>query len=1094
VRKALKMKIIYVIAALTMLAMLIPAMAIPASAAGSLAVALVDSGLNVISATDGAAEPNDSNMIHAYNLEGSIIRITASGGTVTGWDLQIINTIPPYGAASWYNGTPASNATVVYVKGEMGEARITATFEGGGSAWVNKKWGTDITTEISASPSAVSITWNETSKSWYGTSTVTDIAKAVFFDDSQLQRKVVQGALLNFYLFNGDAAVPLAKGEAQNLKATMSSLTPKAIYSQFIDPSLSANWDYDQWHHTTNKTNGWLGTGGIQKVTDKDGKATIQIGAWFKEAVQVVVIPEYPNMPNVEVTPEITSINFRDRELEVVPQVRWVGEKIVLEATFGDGLAGKDVNFYFQNQSVGTLESLDDDSEAATVWTTVNSDGIAMAILTSYVSGQADVAAALYPNGRDAQMTNQYAFRVYFLDFLSLTLGDVSGKRAQHNAGLWQPSEGADIWDTSTDMLYQEANVSQDVLERAQVRGWFMPAGDKISTRPDEVIDLDADGTEIADADPDDMIAPAGHWVLPDDWAYIGGYTSWQTKKLHWDIMDSPADDIAADTILGDYKKSYGSGTLVGPSNTIGPFAPGIEVMTPSGWMVSNPDVDDWTIPGSSPAVYPRHINTVVPNGELDIWDAPMPPAKVSFQVLNNPATPTVTSVGYFKAAMKKDIYYMTITVPGQPATTKTVYTAPFYQILVPAHEAIIYANIGPGGSYDWNSFNGVSGPYEFWKIVNRPDIGTTVPSGTPGDGAHPTYIEVYSDNHGEAMAFLNGDWNLKLDKFAGDNGYDVYPGATVGLSYIRASADNPYVRSEQVIFSNTVEKEWFWSGYVLGMLMGQNQSFPGSGGQVTPDWSRMVLATGAYTNQQGAPGYEEGKSDKHMVWLWISDRDGKQAGTLGSKVDWHLISTQSVTIDPSDNPLNIGISQFNTTTKNIFVDNGFLRGTKRLVNPLDPTSYVEDAGLTGHSVTRAPTTYEKQLFQKFYGSHYTPGTTNNLSADDFSVAAIEIQGGATALVDVVANITTPREGNIIRHTNLNFAGWEKLDDPLDFGDANADGKVDMADVVTVERIILGLAPRSSSANASWDANPDGSLNIDMGDVVRIEKIILTGN
>ena len=52
-------------------------------------------------------------------------------------------------------------------------------------------------------------------------------------------------------------------------------------------------------------------------------------------------------------------------------------------------------------------------------------------------------------------------------------------------------------------------------------------------------------------------------------------------------------------------------------------------------------------------------------------------------------------------------------------------------------------------------------------------------------------------------------------------------------------------------------------------------------------------------------------------------------------------------------------------------------------------------------------------------------------------------------------------------------------------GDANQDGKVDMGDVVKVEREILGYDLLTYGA----DANGDG--RIDMGDVVTIERMIL---
>jgi hypothetical protein len=399
---------------------------------------------------------------------------------------------------------------------------------------------------------------------------------------------------------------------------------------------------------------------------------------------------------------------------------------------------------------------------------------------------------------------------------------------------------------------------------------------------------------------------------------------------------------------------------------------------------------------------------------------------------------------------------------------------------LIPAHEALVPFNIGPGGSYDWDSFNGVDGPYEFWKIINTPPGAIT-----NEDAAHPTKVVVYSDNHGEAMVWLNGDWNLGLIRV--DGGTDLEPGSTVGNTTLQAAADYPYIRADKVIFSNIVEKEWTWGEWVLGSLMENGGRYQGSPNSV-PSWSRMVLAVGQWNQTSGSGPTDptsKGTSTKHMVWIWVCDRDGKQAGTLGSQVEWHIMSdTVGVHIPTAD---GYGmISDWNDTTSNIFEENGFLVGTKRLINPLNPSSYTNADGSIGYSITRDPTPAEKELFDKFYHSH-------GLDADDFSVAGIEVEGGSSAAADVVIYVNTPREGTITRHTNLDFSDSEYLDDPMLYGDANADGVVNMADVVTVERMILGLAPRDSSANAYWDVNPDGSFNIDMGDAVRIEKIILLG-
>ncbi len=52
-------------------------------------------------------------------------------------------------------------------------------------------------------------------------------------------------------------------------------------------------------------------------------------------------------------------------------------------------------------------------------------------------------------------------------------------------------------------------------------------------------------------------------------------------------------------------------------------------------------------------------------------------------------------------------------------------------------------------------------------------------------------------------------------------------------------------------------------------------------------------------------------------------------------------------------------------------------------------------------------------------------------------------------------------------------------------GDANEDGNVNIGDIIKIERIILGIDPKTPGA----DATQDGQIN--MGDVTRTEAIIM---
>jgi hypothetical protein len=376
---------------------------------------------------------------------------------------------------------------------------------------------------------------------------------------------------------------------------------------------------------------------------------------------------------------------------------------------------------------------------------------------------------------------NKHGFVIFYLKIEEIKLGNVPGKRANHNSGLWIPPNP---WDSSKDTATATLNVSQDDLLRARVKGWFM--GDNSSIREKSWIDTNGNGVK----DPGDQLLPEGRWVLPDDWEYLAG-PNWKTLRPHWDIMDRPNDNIIsvcdADgdkaEKFGDYINGpLGNCTLItklvavkpviGPYNQLDHYDPLLQAGV---WA-------DPKVPGGL-------RKTVVPNGELDRWDAPMPPAKMMFTITKGP--------GFFKAADKADIYYLT-------TGAFIYYTSPFYAIEVPASPFIPpYVN---NGGYDWDSWGGwaggaAQGPYNFWHIFNY--LTGDVPA---EDSMHPTKVEVYSDNHGEAMVYLNGDANLKLTK-----DFFAPTGTVVGTTVVKATADYPYLRKHPSVDSNTVTKTWTW-------------------------------------------------------------------------------------------------------------------------------------------------------------------------------------------------------------------------------------------------------------------------------------------
>jgi hypothetical protein len=97
-----------------------------------------------------------------------------------------------------------------------------------------------------------------------------------------------------------------------------------------------------------------------------------------------------------------------------------------------------------------------------------------------------------------------------------------------------------------------------------------------------------------------------------------------------------------------------------------------------------------------------------------------------------------------------------------------------------------------------------------------------------------------------------------------------------------------------------------------------------------------------------------------------------------------------------------------------------------------------------------------------------TVNAVNGVAA--FSGLSINKAGSGYTLTATTGNFTVATSGafNVVHH-----------------GDAKLDGKVDIADVTYVERVILGL----DLPTPGCDANGDGKINI--GDVTKIERIIL---
>ena len=261
---------------------------------------------------------------------------------------------------------------------------------------------------------------------------------------------------------------------------------------------------------------------------------------------------------------------------------------------------------------------------------------------------------------------------------------------------------------------------------------------------------------DISSGRPAEAGKPAGRWILPDDWNELAG------------------GDLAA-----EFRPTFDR--MFGPN-------------------------EGQTIP--TPDTYPS------PNGVINEWDAPMPPALI---------TVALTGSGFLREVSKDDVYY-----------TADGYTNPFYAVAIPSHP-FLNPTTGGGNGYLWNTWGYLGsesqGPYPFWAALTASPAATgdsltdaekaELAAIAEAHGGHRIgrQLQVYSDNHGEFMVVANGDFKFSLancDTNALSGGKICKPGDEVGSSTIYAVADYPDVRTGSLTpkASNNVAITWEWGGY----------------------------------------------------------------------------------------------------------------------------------------------------------------------------------------------------------------------------------------------------------------------------------------
>ena len=224
--------------------------------------------------------------------------------------------------------------------------------------------------------------------------------------------------------------------------------------------------------------------------------------------------------------------------------------------------------------------------------------------------------------------------------------------------------------------------------------------------------------------------------------------------------------------------------------------------------------------------------DTAETDGDVDMWDAPMPPAPVSV---------ALRGTGFIKQVDKADVYY--IGTPNVPDLASglgnQVYPNPYYIENIPGSPFI--PAVVAGGGYLWNSWGNDGpggdgqGPYWYWEAVvvaaNSEGSGEIPYASTSTDGRELNLLREYfeddtiardlvvmSDNHGEFMVTANGDFKTDLTACTTNvlaGGKHCKPGDKVGTGTITATVDYPDFRGKHFpVLSNAATVTWTWGGY----------------------------------------------------------------------------------------------------------------------------------------------------------------------------------------------------------------------------------------------------------------------------------------
>ncbi len=612
-----------------------------------------------------------------------------------------------------------------------------------------------------------------------------------------------------------------------------------------------------------------------------------------------------------------------------------------------------------------------------------------VAVFESEDQGQVDIEAFLYPGEGPGSPASKVAFVVYYMKIESVNLSLVTQvSKPAHNSSSLADYAPGNPWDASKDDADGSAewNVSKDILVRGRVKGWFLnsnPSGrpadtsNPLNVRPANRWVMPDDWALLAggpadNADGSNAIGTAEQFrpyydiMIDPDPTRNGGRALFTNSGLSHNQVAvvatgntgvgsatspiivttcaslQPGDTIYFGAPLTNTKTvgaCTGNALVVTSPFTTAPAA-GTPIFEGSGTPFIGPysaldivglsaDGFGTTAPTSLAGYTVR--DTAWKDGDVDWWDAPMPPALVSV---------ALRGTGFIKEVFKDEVYYL-----GTPNSTSQVYPNPYYWSEIP--ESPFISAVAAGGGYLWDSFgtNGPDdGPYPFWYAVvvgaNSAGFGEALTStdqselgiirGIYSDPTIARDLVVYSDNHGEFMVTANGDFKTDLSACATNalaGGKHCKPGDKVGTGTITATADYPDFRGKHFpVASNAVTVDWTWGGYKdVTIHEGETDQFvyvvfhalDRDGFCSVPTGAvslHPVLTSADDTNDFSSLGARyNGDPDENVDFL-IDSGDGIIVGTSGGGVinDGKRFATGVPTFSvAANNPATSGVREF---------------------------------------------------------------------------------------------------------------------------------------------------------------------------------------